>query len=90
MVRKVEEVRADKTPRCEGTRRFRDAMWLGIGFALQGLCSVYVMVFSTWMLLFAVLARAKEWMRGEGIALITRLAAAAGTNAKAIRLPRLA
>lgn len=61
------------------SRRLRDAIWLGIGFALQGLSSIYLMVFSTWMLVFAVLARTREWTRREGLMLIGRLAMAATT-----------
>ena len=47
------------------SRRLRDAVWLGVSFALQGLTSVYLLVFTTWMLLFAVLGRAGEWLRRE-------------------------
>lgn len=61
------------------SRRLRDAIWLGIGFALQGLTSVYLMVFSTWMLVFAVLGRAREWMHREGIRLMALFVVAAGT-----------
>ena len=45
----------------------RDAVWLGVSFALQGLTSVYLLVFTTWMLLFAVLGRAGEWLRREPV-----------------------
>jgi hypothetical protein len=45
------------------SRRGRDAVLLGTGFALQGLTSVYLLVFTTWMLCFAVTARAGEWLR---------------------------
>ena len=48
-------------------RRVRDALWLGVGFALQGLTSIYLLVFSTWMLLFAVAARAREWLGGDAV-----------------------
>ena len=57
-------------------RRFRDALWLGLGFALQGLTSLYLLVFSVWMLLFAFAARVTEWVRGSA-GIIARLAAAA-------------
>ncbi len=53
--------------RLVASRRIRDAIWLGVSFALQGLTSVYVLVFSTWALLFAVLARAREWLRRDPI-----------------------
>jgi len=61
------------------SRRLRDAIWLGVGFALQGLTSVYLMVFSTWMLVFGVLARAKEWMHRGGTREIALLVLAAST-----------
>jgi hypothetical protein len=57
-------------------RRFRDAIWLGLGFALQGLTSLYLLVFSVWMLLFALAARVRDWLRG-GSSLLARLAVAA-------------
>jgi hypothetical protein len=43
--------------------RVRDAVSLGVGFALQGLTSVYLLVFSTWMLAFAIASRTREWLR---------------------------
>jgi hypothetical protein len=47
--------------------RFRDAWWLAAGFVLQALTSIYLMVFSVWMLLFAVATRAKDgWQAGAG------------------------
>jgi hypothetical protein len=58
------------------SRRVRDAAWLGLGFALQGLTSLYLLVFSAWLLLFAASARAREWIRG-GAAMIARFAIAA-------------
>jgi hypothetical protein len=58
------------------SRRFRDAVWLGLGLAMQGLTSLYLLVFSAWMLLFALAARIKESLRG-GTGMIARLAAAA-------------
>ena len=57
------------------SRRFRDALWLGAGFALQGLTSLYLLVFSVWMLLFALAARIREIFRGSA-AVLTRLAVA--------------
>jgi hypothetical protein len=59
------------------SRRLRDAVWLGVGFALQGLTSVYLLVFTTWMLLFAVLGRAGEWLRREPARLVGLLVLAA-------------
>src|SRR5438874_2358291 len=37
------------------SRRVRDAVWLGCAFALQGLTSIYLLTFSTWMMIFAVI-----------------------------------
>jgi hypothetical protein len=59
--------------------RWRDAVWLGVSFALQGLTSIYLLVFSTWMLLFAVLARASEWLRANPIQVLSRFLVAAVT-----------
>jgi hypothetical protein len=59
------------------SRRMRDAAWLGVGFALEGLTSVYVLVFSIWLLLFAVLGRADEWLRRRPARMFGLLAAAA-------------
>jgi hypothetical protein len=47
--------------------RLRDAALLGIAFALQGLTSIYLLVFTTWMLLIAVAARAREWIARHAI-----------------------
>jgi hypothetical protein len=57
-------------------RRVRDSLLLGAGFALQGLTSVYLLVFSTWMLVFAVLARAYEWLRRDPLRTIGLLSVA--------------
>jgi hypothetical protein len=61
-------------------RRLRDAVWLGIGFALEGLTSVYLLVFSTWMLAFAVLARAADARRRAPGQLLGLLGVAAVTS----------
>ena len=45
--------------------RARDALLLGVAFALQGLTSVYLLVFTTWLLVFAVAARADDWLRRD-------------------------
>ena len=37
--------------------RVRDAITLGVGFALQGLTSIYLLVFTTWAMIFAGLSR---------------------------------
>jgi hypothetical protein len=47
------------------SQRTRDAVWLGAGYALEGLTSIYMLVFSTWMLLFMVVARGREWLRRD-------------------------
>lgn len=60
------------------SRRFTDALLLGTGFALQGLTSVYLLVFSTWTLMFAVAARAGEWLRAHPIGMLVRLGVAGG------------
>jgi hypothetical protein len=64
-------------------------VWLlAAGFVLQALTSIYLMVFSIWSLLFAVLSRAGEWWRG-GARLAARLAAA-GAIAVLLLAPYLA
>src|SRR5204863_912993 len=62
-------------------RRVRDALWLGVGFALQGLTSVYLLVFSTWMIIFAVPARAWEWLRTNPIQMLRCFLVAGATAA---------
>lgn len=59
--------------RIVGSRRVRDAIWLGVAFAMQGLTSVYLLVFSTWMLVFAVLGRSREWLRQSPVTVIALL-----------------
>lgn len=56
--------------------RWRDSFTLGIAFALQAMASLYLMVFSVFMLIFALLARGIEVM-GRARTAVTRLAAAA-------------
>ena len=56
-------------------RQYRDAVVLGVGFALQAFASLYLMAFSVIMLVFAVVARAGEWWRRSG-GLLARLTAA--------------
>jgi len=62
-------------------QRFRDAWWLAAGFALQAMTSVYLMVFSIWLLLFAGASRVAEWVRTGARAMALRLAAAAALAA---------
>lgn len=62
------------------SRRIRDAAWLGVSFALQGLTSVYLLVFSTWTLLFLAWARAREWFHRDRAKMIALFAVAAGTS----------
>jgi len=62
-------------------RRMRDALWLGVGFALQALTSVYLLVFTTWMLLLAAAARATDWLGRNARKAVGGLALAAGVAA---------
>ena len=71
------------------TRRLRGAVGLGVAFALQGMTSIYLLVFSTWMLLFAALARAGAWVRGRGLRTVGLFAVAA-IVALAVMAPYLA
>ena len=71
------------------SRRLRDALLLGAGFALQGLTSVYLLVFSTWMLCFAAVTRIREWLGRDRIR-TTALLIAAGASGAAILAPYLA
>jgi hypothetical protein len=59
------------------SRRFRDACWLGIGFALHAMTSVYLLVFAVWTLTLATLARLTEIRRAGLVSMAVRLAAAA-------------
>ena len=68
--------------------RRRDAWWLAVGFALQAMASLYLMVFSIFALVFALLARAAEWYR-RSLPLLGHLAAAAAV-AVALLVPYLA
>jgi hypothetical protein len=61
---------------------------LAAGFALQALTSIYLMVFSIWMLLFASLARTRE-LWSDGAAALKRVAAA-GIFAALVLSPYLA
>jgi len=45
--------------------RVRDAMMLAVGFALQGLTSVYLLTFTTWAMMFAGSARLLSAGRGR-------------------------
>jgi len=57
--------------------RRRDALWLGVAAALQGLTSNYLLVLVTVALLVAVLARAPEWLRAAPARTIGALVTAA-------------
>jgi len=70
------------------SRRTRDALLLGAAFALQGLTSVYLLVFSAWTLLFAVLARAGEWVKKKPVRM-AGLLAGAGVTALVLMAPYL-
>ena len=69
-------------------RQRRHAFGLAAGFALQALTSIYLMVFSVWMLLFACLARSRELWSDGGAAL--KRVAAAGILAALLLSPYLA
>jgi len=69
-------------------RQWRHALGLAAGFALQALTSIYLMVFSIWMLLFASLARTRE-LWSDGAAALKRVAAA-GIFAALVLSPYLA
>ena len=71
------------------SRRVRDAILLGMGYALQGMTSVYLMVFTTWLLLFSVLARAPAWWRDRPARTIALLGIA-GVVAVGVLSPYLA
>jgi hypothetical protein len=60
------------------SRRAGHAALLAAGFVLQGLTSIYLLVFSVWMLIFAVAARAREVLAAGARATLVPLAAAGG------------
>ena len=69
-------------------RRLGDVATLAAGFVLNAFTSIYLMVFSVWLVLFASLARARELLRG-GASTIGRIAAA-GAVAALLLSPYLA
>ena len=71
------------------TGRFRHVWSLAAGFALQGLTSVYLLVFSVWTLLFAIASRIREWWAAGPVAMVARFAAA-GAIAVILLSPYLA
>lgn len=62
------------------TGRWRRAWQLGAAVALQGLASIYLLVFAIWMLMFATVARIKEWWASGAARMAGRLAAAAAVT----------
>lgn len=70
-------------------RRFRNVWWLATGFVLQGLTSLYLLIFSVWTLLFAALGRTIEWLRAGALGMLARFALAA-VIATLLLLPYLA
>jgi hypothetical protein len=70
------------------TRELRHAGTLAWGLALQGLTSVYLLVFAAWTLLFAIASRTLEWWQHRR-AMIARFAAA-GALATFLLAPYLA
>lgn len=69
-------------------RRLGDVATLAAGLVLNAFTSIYLMVFSVWLVLFACLARARELLRG-GVATTGRLAVA-GALAALLLSPYLA
>lgn len=63
--------------RLAGSRKVRDALLLGLAFALQGLTSVYLLIFSTWLMIVSGAARIRDWWR-QGPGSIARLALSGG------------
>jgi hypothetical protein len=63
--------------RLVASRRLKDAVLLGLGFALQALTSIYLLVFSVWTLLFAFIGRIDDWRRHSGRMMIAGGVAAA-------------
>ena len=62
-------------------RRARDGIALGVAHALEGLTSIYLLMFTSWALLFAALARVPEWLgrgRGQAVLLLVGGAGVAG------------
>jgi hypothetical protein len=70
------------------TARVRAALLLAGGFALQALTSVYVLVFTTWLVAFAAAARAREWL-GRGRCRRGALLGLAGAVAVVLLAPYL-
>ncbi len=62
-------------------RRARDGIALGVAHALEGLTSIYLLMFTSWALLFAALARVPEWLgrgRRQAVVLLVGGAGVAG------------
>jgi hypothetical protein len=59
------------------SQRFRDAVLLGLAWALHGMTSIYLLVFSIWMLPFAVIGGLGAWGRKRPLVTIALLTAAA-------------
>jgi hypothetical protein len=60
--------------------RARHAALLAVGFVLQGLTSIYLLVFSVWTLTFAVVARTRDVVAAGARPTLLRLAAAIGAG----------
>ncbi len=58
------------------TGRARAVILLAISMAAQALTSIYLLVFATWVIVFAMLSRVRDWWRRAG-PLMIRVAAAA-------------
>jgi len=57
--------------------QMRHAWALAAGFALQGLTSIYLLVFAVWTLVFAVVGRVSDWWARRGTVLSRLVAAGA-------------
>lgn len=63
------------------SRRPRQAVLLGVAFAAQALTSIYLMVFTTWVVAFATAARLREFVRRSPGRALALAALAAGVAA---------
>jgi hypothetical protein len=69
---------------------WRSALWLALGFTLQALTSVYLLVFSAMAIVIAILVRPEDWLGERFTTVVPRLALAfalAGTALVPFLLP---
>jgi hypothetical protein len=62
------------------TPGIRQAFLLGLGFALQGLTSIYLLVFTTWMMVFAAIGRAFGSPSASNLRVLAMLSVAGVTS----------